>query len=143
MIIEGEWGNTPAADPPKFYNCTIVGNHAPNYACINDAELYNCIVWDNDVPTELFANQVWCYHTCQKDQTAGENGNVNGNPNLAADYALAKRKPCADAGQGFDWMTAADDPRARDLAGRGRVIGSAPDMGCFERPMVGLIMSIW
>jgi hypothetical protein len=143
MIIEGEWANTPAADPPKFYNCTIAGNYAPNYACINDAELYNCIVWDNDVPTELFANQVWCYNTCQKDQTVSENGNVNGNPNLAADYSLAKSKPCADAGQVLDWMAAADDPRAKDLAGHDRIIGSAPDMGCFERSRVGFIMSVW
>lgn len=133
MIIEGEAANTLSSNPPRFYNCTIADNQAPNYACINDAELYNCIVWNNDVPTEIYPNQVWCCHTCQKDLAPGVDGNVNQNPRLSADYRLTSGKPCMDTGQTFDWMTDIGDARAKDLAGRNRIIGAGPDMGCYER----------
>ena len=44
------------------------------------------------------------------------------------DYTLEKKSPCRDAGALLSWMT----PSALDLAGKARVFGSAPDIGCYE-----------
>ena len=140
MIIEGQSSSTAAKNPPKFYNCTIVGNTTPNYWAINCAELYNCIVWGNSAPTELRQDCVWADHTCQKDLTAGENGNVNTDPHLTDDYHLASKRPCANAATQYDWMLASNDVRSKDLDGAARIFGDMPDMGCFERRNMGFII---
>ena len=44
------------------------------------------------------------------------------------DYTLQKESPCRDAGALLAWMT----DGSLDLAGKSRVFGDAPDMGCYE-----------
>ena len=52
------------------------------------------------------------------------------------DYTLEKKSPCRDAGALLSWMT----PSALDLAGKARVFGNAPDIGCYEwwQKLIGL-----
>ena len=143
MIIEGEWANVMPANPPEFYNCTVVGNVTPAYGVINAAKLVNCVVWDNSCPNpkdELYPKQVTARHTVQKDLADGVDGNRSGNPNLGPDYRPLRRRPCVDAGEAYAWMTAEGDARAFDLDGHARVLGSAPDIGCYERQPAGLTL---
>lgn len=64
----------------------------------------------------------------------GENGNLVGDydPKFTdaanGDYTLQKKSPCRDAGTSLSWM----DTESTDLAGNGRIVGNAPDIGCYE-----------
>lgn len=52
-----------------------------------------------------------------------------------------KGSPCIDAcaDSSFDWMTLAGDPRAKDVYGRRRVLGTSADIGAVEyKPVYGL-----
>ena len=148
MILEGRSGNSRSANPPKFYNCTIVGNWTGKYAAIDDVELINCIVWGNTAPGGEFYNKgtvqkpdycVVCDHTCQKDLTPGtDDQNLNCNPKLTADYRPGL--PVKNKGRYFSWMDDEDDARSRDLAGGPRLLGTAPDLGCYEPPVPGLVI---
>ena len=42
----------------------------------------------------------------------------------------------------FDWMTDPSDIRSKALNNRARIIGSMPDMGCFEVPLYNTVLSI-
>lgn len=64
----------------------------------------------------------------------GVNGNLVGDydPKFTdaanGDYTLQKKSPCRDAGTSLSWM----DTESTDLAGNGRIVGNAPDIGCYE-----------
>ena len=144
MIIEGEAGNTmPAPEKtPQFYNCTIAGNVAEHYNIINAAALHNCIVWGNTTPNEeLFPGQVTADYTCQKDLTPGtDDMNLNCNPRLTVDYRPGH--PMKNKGLCYPWMVDEDDVRSKDLAGGPRILGAAPDLGCYEPPIPGLMLIV-
>ena len=143
MLIEGTSGNAVPDCPATFVNCTIVGNRTDNWSGINAVKLSNCIVWDNQVPVkwgELSGNVV-CDHTCQKDLTPGtDDKNLNCNPKLTADYRPGL--PVKNKGRYFSWMDDEDDARSRDLAGGPRLLGTAPDLGCYEPPVPGLTILV-
>ena len=64
---------------------------------------------------------------------------VNGNPKLDAVFH-PRARICRDSGLLLDWMADPADVRARDLGGKPRVDGSAPDMGCYEFEHTGLLL---
>ena len=144
MIIEGESGNTmPAPEKtPQFYNCTIAGNVAEHYNIVNAAALHNCIVWGNTTPNaELFPGQVTADYTCQKDLTPGtDEKNLNCNPRLTVDYRPGY--PVKNKGLYYPWMDDENDVRSKDLAGGPRILGAAPDLGCYEPPIPGLMLLV-
>ncbi len=129
-------------------NCTIVGNIASNGAAGLDTGVVatNCIVYDNVTEgtvsnysgTVQFKNcNVWPLPTGGGD--LGDNSsNAPSFMNLpAADFRLAPRDSCINAGLTESWM--ADTV---DLDGRARVRYGAVDMGCYEQIYQGTLYSI-
>ena len=144
-IITGEEQNSyPVPEnQPQFYNCTIADNMIEgNYYAICAAGLHNCIVWGNSGKGDLHPDRVpTADHTCQKDLTPGtDDKNLNCNPKLTADYRPGY--PVKNKGLYYPWMDDENDVRSKDLAGGPRILGAAPDLGCYEPPIPGLMLLV-
>ena len=140
-------------------NCTIVSNNVPAYGTANvsggihhrwGATLKNCIVAFNTVGGAPESDSGWCVNqskyyvnccsTSAQSRFKQEYGSFAADPKFAdaahGDFTLRPSSPCRDVGAAADWMT-----DATDLAGNARILGAAPDIGCFEyRPSAGLII---
>ena len=140
-------------------NCTIVSNNVPAYGTTNvsggihhrwGATLKNCIVAFNTVGGAPESDSGWCVNqskyyvnccsTSAQSRFKQEYGSFAADPKFAdaahGDFTLRPSSPCRDVGAAADWMT-----DATDLAGNARILGAAPDIGCFEyRPSAGLII---
>ena len=144
-IITGEEQNSyPVPEnQPQFYNCTIADNMIEgNYYAICAAGLHNCIVWGNSGKGDLHPDRVPTIdHTCQKDLTPGtDEKNLNCNPRLTVDYRPGY--PVKNKGLYYPWMDDENDVRSKDLAGGPRILGAAPDLGCYEPPIPGLMLLV-
>ena len=139
-------------------SCTFAGNRTTGVVdqytgaiCLrsSDAEgfaIRNCVFWDNRSTNENAS--VRSFASTKSDITkkaasycwedgaqlvTGTNGNIAGGttPGFVdaanGDYAPTKQSPFRDKGILQAWMS-----NARDLAKNVRVLGDAPDMGCYE-----------
>ncbi len=92
----------------------------------------NNIVWNNTNPNGLanisFATAIACQN-CNSDPVISRgSGNVSVDPVFNDDYTL-NFSACVNGGLWQSWMEG-----AKDLAGNDRLVGTAPDIGCLERP---------
>lgn len=119
-------------------NCTVAGNSSNVPTGIyagQGATVRNCIVAGNTASSDEAA--VWggaasAFTSCISDCVA-----VNGGATAPAegmfrdfnggDFRIWAASPATDAGAPADWMDG-----ATDLAGRPRIYGRAPDIGCYE-----------
>lgn len=137
FIIEGMSANAVAANRAKFVNCTIADNSCKTHSGINGVAFVNTVVWNNTAgkaDTEIVAT-----NSCASYLTAAHGpGNIQGDPLFvnapAGDYTLGQRSSCRNAALYFNWMSDRADQRSRDLAGRPRLRGTRPDIGCYEYP---------
>ncbi len=144
------YGNTAESGGAVRYalpvNCTIVSNivETSGGAGLDVGVIAtNCIVYENRTAgvisnysgTVQFKNcNVWPLPTGGSDL----GGNVSNAPAFmnfnGADFRLAPRCPCINAGFTESWMT-----NTVDLDGRPRVRYGVVDMGCYEHIMAGTI----
>jgi len=145
--------------------CTIVNNRAVQNSATDSTILRNCILTSHGTerrkenldafllgqenasgnlrPTIGFPGGGGFYsHICSLEQELTYNSSIAANPCFVdpanGDYRLRASSPCLDAGSG-DYVKPQYN---RDLAGNDRVIGSAPDMGCFEGGVAGHVVSV-
>ena len=110
-----------ASGVSRFENCTIVANGtiAGTSSTFSSNEWVNCILLGTQPTTS--GRHVNVIRSCQTED-----------PHFVSEarscYRLRSDSPCVDAGEAMDWH--AD---AGDLDGRTRVVGSAVDIGCYER----------
>ncbi len=126
-------------------NCTIVDNTAPNGAGIrtrNASRVVNTIIYNN-VGLDWQVNGSGYSFTNCCTPGAGAlpgSGNIPDDPqfvNLAAgNLRMQAASPCMDAGINQAWMTT-----AVDLDGRPRIADLAVDMGAYEMPAVGIVVT--
>ena len=111
-------------------NCTVAGNDGDvSRGGLYQVAITNTISWANLGDDDSRVSPA--VSSCAAILTDGEDGNINSDPKLAADWTLGKRSPCIDAATRFDWMTAANDVRSLDVFAKPRVNGE-PDMGAAE-----------
>lgn len=131
----------------KFYNCTISGNMSvKGSGGVHDATVENSIIWGNTGPGNNGLTAA--ASSCIENPSTTFATVFSADPKFRATegplaYQLKPTSPCrdyADATTGT-WMTDESDPRSKDLAGKARVNGSRPDLGCYEcYPRIGLIL---
>jgi len=132
-------GISAYAGNPAIESCTIVSNSTAGagggvwQGNGGGVRLTNSIIYFNKATTapDLSATITPGY-SCAPLLTAGTNGNINTDPQLAditggSDYSLLLGSPCIDIGTTLAWMSS-----ATDLAGTPRLLGSTVDMGCYE-----------
>ena len=130
-------------------NCTIVDCVAKGWSdersagrifpIIGKATVRNTLIYNvrrNDgtlIPDE--GSTDWCgnfKHSASEYGLGGENnillspGSLRFRKPFKGDYTVVSG-PTVDAGVALDWMTG-----AKDLLGRARIIGTGPDIGCYE-----------
>ena len=125
-----------------FIDCTVTGNSQGGaLACAtvlkanqNAGTARNCLAYNctnNNGPAGLMAGITYS-HCANESELSGE-GNVVVNStnttfqNTLADRYIPMTGPAIDGGISLDWMTGAEDLRGFD-----RIIGSSPDIGCYE-----------
>lgn len=134
--------------PVVVENCTIVSNvtafnksgglHMPwNGRLVNNIVAYNLTKGGSaqDVLNWVSSSGATFTNCCTYPATASvltaANGCINANPKFVdpanGDFRISASSPCKDAGLSASWMA-----NAFDLAGKVRVSGSAPDIGCYE-----------
>lgn len=151
-LISGNISGTrgSGARSAVLYNCTVVGNVGTNSAAdssIYECTLVNTIVWGNldsdGAPAEMIINAAT--NSCVEMSTLSAKcvGCINTDPRFA-DAASGDFRPkaraCRDSALAFDWMLVPGDIRSKDLAGLERIIGKAPDMGCYEAESKGMTL---
>ena len=144
-VIEGMSGNSAAANPAKFVNCTIADNYTGAFNALNGIALVNTVVWNNTAATADAS--IVATNSCASYLTDAHGpDNITSDPlfadSAAGDYTLGPRSRCRNAAKLFDWMTDASDPRSRDLSGAPRLGGTLPDMGCFEHPFERTLFTV-
>ncbi len=117
-------------------NCTIVDNHShigPSGYYNRSGAITNTIVYgnvsvqDNDsADINIAGSAAEAMVNCYVDDPAFALRGPQPHPY----YSLSRSSPCVNAGAKLDWM----DSSATDLAGARRVVGSLPDIGCYETP---------
>lgn len=113
-------------------NCTVVGNMAElrGGGMMSAVFATNCIVWGNSAPSDpdIFGCDEW--HLCSPVVDPGC-GSITDDPLFVdmenGDFRLRSGSPCIDAGS--DVRSTSET----DLAGNGRIVGAAIDIGAFER----------
>ncbi|MGB2808012.1 MAG: right-handed parallel beta-helix repeat-containing protein, partial [Sedimentisphaerales bacterium] len=139
---------------PNLYNCTFAGNSAPNGNAIASAtpegagdippstvRALNCIFWDGG--SEIFNNNNSFIMITYSDVQGGwpGTGNINSNPlfvNAAiGNYHLLLGSPCIDAGDN----SSVPPSVVTDLDGNPRIIDGTVDMGAYEGPYQGFLLS--
>lgn len=120
-------------------NCTVVGNRATSWGGggVDGGTVQNSIVWNNIVDSTS-SSYVSTYNhnggtfvnSCTSPSMSGT-GNISSDPRFVdaanGDYRLLDHSPCIDAASA-SYVT----DGATDLLGNPRVVGAAPDMGCYE-----------
>ena len=150
-IAGDDWKNE--SQTIKAVNCTIVRNRllTPTRhpgAC--RASLFNCILDDDgeDPLCEIFIASNCCCKITNADVLKSRTldhatyhfGNLNCNPKLKVDYRPGY--PVKNKGLYYPWMDDENDVRSKDLAGGPRILGTAPDLGCYEPPIPGLMLLV-
>ena len=147
----------------RLENCTFVGNRnesaSDNAVCVSLFNAYssygvvtNCVFVNNlssngTAVAGMFVQSEWMDHCFLYPGTKDKYSDtvINGTkaPNFQeGTWIPGKRSPMRDAGVLLPWMVGAKDLQ-RDASGkafRDRVLGSAPDMGCFEYQPLGLLL---
>ncbi len=86
--------------------------------------------------------QYTAQYTCSTYLAEGVDGNTNKDPKLTDDFLLGMGSSAKNRAFECGWMTDWSDVRALDLAGRKRILGTLPDMGCYETVFSGTTISI-
>lgn len=132
----------------ELVNCTLTGNEAGGFstAAANKLRAVNVISWGNgttaDKATLVSSN---CCLAAKSTVPEGSFNVFSADPRLTPDEngnLVPKSARCRNHGTVFDWMTDPSDVRSKDLAGNDRILGSAPDFGCFESKIYGLLVLI-
>ena len=141
----------------NFCNCTFAENDAQYILVVKGSlmkegerrcVIKNCIFSGNSVSGTTFRAaddlvSLDVSYSLYPEATTGENGNIVGPAKFngtdpSNPYRLAVGSPGIDAGTNLGW-TKAD----RDLIGNCRLVGRRVDMGCYEYPPRGLVISFW
>ena len=142
--------STDPAKKVKLVNCTITGNSSADFGGCYNAVLVNSIVYGNK--GSQYAGTIAATNSCAAglSDTAKYPGCITTDPKFIGTgdhpYALSARSPCRDKGfydaddPAWNWMTNPVDPRSKDLAGKPRLQGTAPDMGCYEFVPPGFLL---
>lgn len=122
-------------------NCTIASNLNENVSVyLNNCAVTNTIVTANGSGDEILNGGTYS-HCCSDMLDDGVDGNIVADPLFKAvergDFSLLKSSPCVNGGVRQDWMTG-----EMDIVGNPRVLGGAPDIGCYEVKQVGLELLI-
>jgi predicted outer membrane repeat protein len=138
---------------PNLVNCTFAGNTAPNgnaIACsfpdgggVSPSTLraFNCIFWDGG--SEIFNNNNSFIAITYSDVQGGWQGigNINADPLFVepaiGDYHLLLGSQCIDTGDN----SAVPSTVVTDLDGNPRIIDGIVDMGAYEGPYQGFLLS--
>ena len=128
-------------------NCTITGNGAGGFttALANGLRAVNVISWGNGAADKATLVSSNCCLRSGYTVPADSFNVFSADPRLTPDAdgnLLPKSPRCRNHGTVFDWMTDPNDIRFKDLAGRDRIQGSAPDFGCFESKIYGLLLMV-
>ncbi|MHC4500677.1 MAG: choice-of-anchor Q domain-containing protein, partial [Planctomycetota bacterium] len=143
-------------------NCTFNGNEAKYQGggVHNDNSnltVTNCILWDNsdqggiDESAQIYINtntpvvNYSCNYSCIQDWTGnlGGIGNIGGNPLFVAtdgsddNLRLLAGSPCINAGD----PNYIAEPNETDLDGNPRIVDGIIDMGAYEGPHQGFLLS--
>ena len=124
----------------SFVDCAVLnGSNGGAVGCLNlssgnGGTAYNCLAYNcvNDFGPAGLMSGVTYSHCAQETALAGE-GNVVVNAanstfrNIRDGRSIPLTGPALDGGTRRDWMTG-----AKDIAGTDRVVGDAPDIGCYE-----------
>lgn len=135
-------------------NCTFVNNTGLSTGVMNSPvyqtsapTMRNCLFWNNlDRPdgTLRVSNYDSAATYSAADIALSGTGcaRMSESPFAGAeDFTLVKNSAgrlCIDKALQLDWMTAS----SKDLAGRSRVVGPAPDIGCYEVNALGTSISV-
>ena len=138
-----------------FVNCTITGNEAgpdggagATCAKAGYMKLVNVICAGNTGTGTQWCSRDGDATDCCLENAKPEDGGtriVREDPRLTPDEngnLVPKNRRCRNSGTVFSWMTDPNDVRSKDLAGRDRILGSAPDFGCFESTYYGLLLMV-
>ncbi|MEM7147803.1 MAG: right-handed parallel beta-helix repeat-containing protein [Verrucomicrobiota bacterium] len=119
-------------------NCTVLGNESSHttggvfwessFDPADETVIRNNILYSNsgfNLPEEAYV--VTLQHNCIQGGTGLKDGNINSDPQVAADYRLSESSPCRDTGTNQDWMA-----EGGDYAGITRVVNTDVDMGALE-----------
>ena len=136
---------------PTVTNCTFIGNSAKNYGggmadiYNSSSTLANCILWANTA-----SNGPQIYNVGTSSATVSYSdvqgawpgiGNINADPLFVepaiGDYRLLLGSPCIDAGDN----SAVPPLVVTDLNGNPRIIDGTVDMGAYEGPYQGFLLS--
>lgn len=124
-----------------FYNCTVTGNTSTGMgstpAGMNSQAVNSILAGNSAKGTDSYdwaSNSVVTVRTGKYGRSLADMGCV-----ICDD---SETKKIRNSGLVFDWMTDPEDVRSKDLAGNDRIMGSGPDMGCFERKIPGLMMMV-
>ena len=131
----------------ELVNCTITGNGAGGFttALANGLRAVNVISWGNGAADKATLVSSNCCLRSGYTVPADSFNVFSADPRLTPDAdgnLLPKSPRCRNHGTVFDWMTDSNDVRSKDLAGRDRILGSAPDFGCFESKIYGLLLMV-
>ena len=143
-------------------SCTIVSNRStsatsPAIWCESNGDynqgyssklvVRNCIVWGNENSSGVldWKDISACFTKCCCSTPGLGADNISEDPKLRLRsskshpiFSLSAGSPCIDAAETQSWMVG-----AADLAGNPRIVGEAPDIGCYERqPDPGLMILV-
>jgi hypothetical protein len=135
---------------PTVTNCTLSGNSAvlrgggiANFGGSNPT-LANCILWGNTASEpQIYRDATSWVTVSYSDVQGGWPGidNINANPLFVdpaiGDYRLLLGSPCIDAGDN----SAVPPSVVTDIDGNPRIIDGTVDMGAYEGPYQGFVLS--
>ena len=139
-----------AAKYSDLYNCTVVGNRAYYCGALFGCESYNGVFYGNRTSNRRTNYSVHRYVGNSFDQPNldDEDGewwdatSFTGDPRFVdpenGDYRLRAGSPCIDGGDASYLRDAGDT----DLDGNPRIVGEAPDLGCYEGGVEGFVVSV-
>lgn len=138
-FVRGHNGASSTADATRIEHCTFAGNAAAVKAvngtgsCSTNV-FVNC-VFGGKGPTANGVHHVVVTNSIVPVATGGSDDSgviVTASPGLRSisrgDYRLKADSPGVDAGLDLGWQAT-----GCDLAGDARLVGTAPDLGCYER----------
>lgn len=110
-------------------NCIFARNSAPN------STLAGAPNWVNNAAATTISNNCWA-GSIDLGSNCVDGEKVGFKDADAGDFRIGAFSSCRNKGQFLDWMDG-----ATDLDGNPRVVGKAPDIGCYECPFgPGLIL---
>ena len=127
----------------EFVNCTFADNlGVQSLAADPVVKVCNCVISDNASGTfSGSGSPVVSYTLLPEASTIGGDGNVPGPAVFLKKgvhpYMLKRSSPGVDAGAPLNWGR-----KDLDLAGNRRLSGAAVDMGCYELPSSGMVLTV-